>query len=97
MRGNTAGNTAQILDFSSRFLAKRAIEAPAPVIKRLPVVSSSDELSELVSKELPILLEDIFSKAENIDEVNQETMNNFQTMLHMAAAIDAKAGRFGMS
>lgn len=93
----TVSNTAQVLDFSSRLLARRAAETPAPIIKKLPVVNSSDELSELVTKELPDLLEDVFSKAENINDIHPETMSNFQTMMHMAAEIDAKAGRFGMS
>lgn len=60
-------------------------------------MNSSDELSELVTKELPGFMDQVFSKAENLNEIDPETISNFQAMMHMAAEIDAKAGRFGMS
>ena len=98
VQDNTGGNTAKILDFSSRFLAKRTtiiLSPPVVLPKNTSLIKTSDPLPESIINELPNILEYIFSKTEDTNLIDSKIMKNLQSMMQVAADVDARAGRFG--
>lgn len=79
-------------------MAKRTtiiLSPPVVLPKNTSLIKTSDPLPESIINELPNILEYIFSKTEDTNLIDSKIMKNLQSMMQVAADVDARAGRFG--